>query len=315
MTFPAVITDNWPYKVAAVSLSVVLWLNVTAGQERVDVPISTRIEFEVLDSLWSIRDAPTEVITIFTGRRGDIIALFDRPVIRRVIEAVDDSIVEVTLDVDDVEFDRTLSVIATAISPPRLVLHMEPRAGHAVPVVPISDATAAPGYVIDRMTVEPESVTVFGPASVVERLSEVLTERIEVGELDQRLTRPANLVISGDLVNLEVVPSRVSVAFEVDPVLTRRFQVTVKAVGTAASSVTLDPSVVRVNVTGGATTIRGLTPTDLLATVQVDSAFSSPLRLPVRVVVPAGVNARATPDPTSVTARPIGRQAPVGGRR
>jgi len=315
MNFPQLITRNWPYKVAAVSLSVLLWLNVTADQERVDQPISTRIEFEVRDSLWSIRDAPTEVTTIFTGRRGDIIALFDQPVIRRVIDTVDDSIIDVTLDVDDVEFDRTLSVIATAISPPRLVLHMEPRASHVVRVVPVSDAMPAAGYVIERTTVEPGSVTVFGPASVVQRLSEISTEAIEVGQLDQRLTRPADLVFSDDLANLEVVPSRVSVSFDVDSVMTRRFQVTVTAVGPAASSVTLDPSVVRVDVTGGAVRVRALTPTDLIATVEVDRILEAPLEFPVHVLVPPHVDVRTTPDPAVVTARPSGGPAPADDRR
>ena len=314
MGFHEAITANWPYKVAAVSLSVMLWLNVTADQERVDQPISTRIEFEVSDSLWSIRDAPTEVTTIFSGRRGDIIALFDRPVIRQVIDAVDDSILEVTLGVDDVEFDRTLSVIATAISPPRLVLHMEPRAGHTIPVVAVSDATSADGYVIERTVVEPESVTVFGPASIVGRLSEVSTEEMEVGPLDQRLTRPADLVFSDDLANLEIKPSRVSVSFEVDSVMTRQFQVAVTAVGPAASSVSLDPVVVRVDVTGGGVTLHALTPTDLIATVEVDSIPNSPLELPVRVLVPPDVDVRATPDPALVTARPRGTQSPADDR-
>lgn len=307
MNLRAALVENWPYKVAAIVLAVLLWLNVTADVERQDQGVATRLEFEVTDPAWAISRAPNEATTYFQGQRGAIIALLNQPVIRSVIDAVRDSVVEVTLDPADVDFDRSLDARATAVSPARVLVYLEPRESRTVPVVPVNDASTGQGLALGGILVRPDSVTVSGPRSAVNRITEIGTEALEVGEIAASITRLADLRLPAGVEGLAIDPDRVSVTFEVDSIVARRFQLTVTPEGPGAGSVVLDPPVVRVTVEGPAGTVSALEATDLAATVRVDEVPETPRTLSVQLTLPAGVDARATAEPAQVRATPIGR--------
>jgi hypothetical protein len=103
----------------------------------------------------------------------------------------------------------------------------------------------------------------------------------------------------------------VSLTVEVDSMIVRRFQVRVTPTGDAAARASMDPSVVRVDVSGAARTVAGLDPTDVVASVRVDGPLTAPVEVPVQVRLPAGVNARASAAPPVVTVRPA--SSTVGG--
>jgi YbbR domain-containing protein len=313
MNFQSLLTEKWPYKVAAIVLSILLWLNVTANQPTQDEAIRTRIEYQVLDSAWAIGEAVDEVTTIFQGRAGDIIALLNAPVIRVVIDSPADSVVEVSLNVDDVVYDRSLNAIATAVSPARVFVHLEPRRVVTVPVMSITDARAAPGYAIDQIVVRPESVTVSGPASIVDPVIGIPTERLVVGEVNESVTRLLGLQPPAGSRGLEITPSQVSMTVEVDTMIVRRFQVTVSVQGDAASGVVVDPQVVRVDVSGAARTVATLAPTDLQASVRVDEAPTGSETAVVSVRLPDGVDAQAVSTPARVTVRSGPGPSPASG--
>ena len=309
MSFRSAILDKWPYKLAAVVLSILLWLNVTADQQRQDQPMRTRVEFELSDTTWSIREAPAEVRTVFQGRQGDLIAMVNQPVLRKVIDIVTDSVMEVELRVEDVSFDRSLSVRPTAVVPQRVTLRLEPRVGRRVPVIARAGVRAAEGFVISRTVVQPDSVTLYGPDSVIERLLTVETAPLQLGEIRASTSRQADLVLPQDLVSVHVAPRTVLVSIEVDSLIARRIQVPVHAVGQGAEAVTLDPNRVWVTVTGAASAVESLTAADLVATVQVDVVPAEERTFEVAVQLPAGLSATRAVEPPRVRAR---RRAGVG---
>ncbi|MFV1987144.1 MAG: CdaR family protein [Gemmatimonadota bacterium] len=313
MSLQSLFIEKWPYKVTAIVLFVLLWLNVTADQPTQDEAIATRIEFDVRDSAWAIGEAPTEVMTIFQGRSGDIIALFNAPVIRPVIENVEDSVVEVVLDVDDVEYDRSLNVLATGVSPPRVFVHLEPRRVVTLPVMPITGARPAPGFAIARVIVSPDSARLSGPASAVDPLFGIDTKRLEMGELTEGVTRLVDLQRPPGPSSLTVSPSQVSVTVEIDSLIVRRFQVTVGVVGSAASAVAVDPLVVVVEVSGAARIVATLLPTDLEVSVRLDHAPAGPEQADVSIRLPAGMNATAVAVPSRVTVTPRSTRASQEG--
>ncbi len=306
MSLRSAILDKWPYKLAAIVLSILLWLNVTADQQRQDQPIGTRVEFEVADTTWSLRDAPSEVSTVFQGRQGDLIAMFNQPVLRKVIEEVTDSVMEVELSVDDVSFDRSLSVRPTAVVPQRVTVRLERRVDRRVPVAARAGARAAPGHVIARTVVEPDSVTLYGPESVVTRVLSIETQPLQLGEIRASTYRQAELSLPEDLSSVEAVPSTVMVSIEVDSLVSRHLQVPVRALGDAAAAVILDPTRVSVTVTGPQAAVGSLTEADLVATVQVDVVPAEERTFEVSVRLPAGLNATPTVEPARVRARPRG---------
>jgi hypothetical protein len=302
----AAILENWPYKAAAVTLSVLLWFNVTADQERPDQSVPTRLEFVVSDTLWTLREAPTQVTTTFQGRRGDVFALFGQPVIRKVIEGVTDSVMEIELSPSDVMFDRTLNVRPMAVNPSRVTLRFERREERTVAVIPITSITPAEGFVRGRLLVEPESVTVRGGVSAMRALGPLQTERLVVDAADTTVTRQLDIQIPPELEGIQVDPQRVLLTAEIDALVERVLLVAVRVIGGGARGVVLTPDSVEVRVRGAQQIVSALTPADVEATVRIDGELAAAQTYRVALDLKSDLAATATAVPPRVTAGPPG---------
>jgi YbbR domain-containing protein len=66
------------------------------------------------------------------------------------------------------------------VSPTTVAMVFENSAIRQVPVVPSVEGNPAPGYIVGKITSDPEKVEVTGPESAVERVTEAITEPISV---------------------------------------------------------------------------------------------------------------------------------------
>ncbi len=304
MDLKTAILANWPYKAAAVTLSILLWFNVTADRELSGSPIRTRLDLQVSDTAWSIREAPAEVETVFQGRRRDILPLFDPPVLRKVIDAVTDSVMEIPLEVSEVVYDRSLDARALAVQPSRITVRFEPRVRRMVRVVPETDVRPSEGFVISDQQVEPESVLVRGPSSVVTAISYLSTTPLRLAEVRRTVTRQLPVETPGIAAPLEIAPPQVILTVEVDSLLARPFQVPVRARGPGADGVVLEPRTIQVTVRGARQAVRALTEADINATVTIEGPLTGRRTYGVEIELPVDLRATATPEPPRVTASP-----------
>lgn len=306
MDWKAVVVDNWPYKVAAFALAVLLWFNVSANQDRSDRSVSTRLEFDYHDEDWVAVDAPQEVRTTFRGLLGDFFDLsINKPVIRHTFEEVTDSVVTVDLDASMVQYDRQLNVQPMRVEPSRVAVRFERVAERRVPVTIDLSASAAEGFtILGPPIVQPETVTVRGAASEVEAISHLETEPISARRLEGSTTRQLPLRLPRNLATLSVEPGQVLATLRVDSLVERRLRVRLRPIGPGASGVTLSPDVVAVIVRGPATVVGDLTVREMTASVTVDEIPEEERRLPVDVDLPEGVPVTAEASPSSVTVRP-----------
>lgn len=307
MDWKGAVVDNWPYKVAALILAVLLWFNVSADQVRTEQSVTTRLEFDVRDPEWIAVEAPQEVITMFRGRLGDIFDLpVNRPVIRHRIDEVTDSVMTIQLNPSRVQYDPRLSVQPVAVRPSRVELRFQPVAEKRVPVTIDLSATPADGFTIVGMPiVEPESVLVRGARDEVEAVSHVETEAVTAEGLEESATRQLPIRTPSDLATLSVSPERVLATLRVDSLVERRWRVRLRAVGPGASGVSLSPSTVEVVLRGPRAVVEELSVRELTASVEIGDAVDGERRLPVEVVLPEGVEATAEASPATVTVTPV----------
>lgn len=302
MSVRAAILENWPYKAAAVTLSVLLWFNVTADQERSDQSVMTRLEFVVSDTLWTLREAPTQVTTTFQGRMGDIIGLVGQTLIRKAIDGVTDSVMEIELSPTDVVWDRTLNVRPTAVSPSRVTLRFERREERTVAVLPITSIVPAEGFVRGALLVEPESVTVRGGASALQTIGTLQTEPLEIEGADTTVTRQLDIRVPPELEGIQIDPPRVLLTAEIDSLVERVLVVAVRAIGSGAGGIVLSPDSVEVRVRGARQIVAALTPADVRATVRIDGGVARGQTYRVALDLPPDLAATATAVPPRVTA-------------
>ncbi len=307
MTWQSVFLDHWLYKLGAVFIVFLLWLDLTAG-ERQSQEVVTRLVIDVQDSAWVLLDAPDAVATTFQGRNRDLLALIgDDPEVRIGIPTVTGPVMRVALDPDQVVYDREMGVRATLVVPTSVELQLERLAERRVPVVPDLVTVPAMGFTVLRpLLVEPDSVTVRGGASQVEAIRQVVTRRVSLEDLQNAVMRDVPLEVPAGMRGIEIDPPSVLVTVPVDSLVVRQVRLPIRAAGAAADRVRLQPDSVDVVVRGAAAAVRRQLDAVTWATVQVEEVPTGPRLAPVTVELTTGGFVSASPRPEEVTVRPNG---------
>lgn len=302
------VRDNWPYKLAAAALAVLLWFNVSAEEQRQEQPVPTRLELIVQDTSWVAVNPPDEVTTTFQGRRGDFFAFAlrgNRPVLRKEIRQVTDSAMRVQLSPGEVAFDRQLDVRPVAVRPSEVRLSLEPLTFRRVPVLVELEASAAEGFtLVGPPTVEPESVTVRGARSEVGSVQQVETEPVSLDGLQQTVTRQLPVRLPDGLSTIGLEPDQVLVTLEVDSLRERLLSVPVVLAGPGADGARPEPERVEVTLRGARSALAELPPEAVTAVAFVADRPSEARRVVLEVRLPDGLTVTAVAEPDSVTVTP-----------
>ena len=297
----AAFTENLRLKALAVVITILIFGLVRGGRET-----TARITVDV--ELLRPGDAAKRVLmtevpeTVKVRVRGS----------HRLVQMVsDEEIPPVTLDFreqDDGTFELGAAPFrippgleVVSVTPSSVDLRFEDRVSRQVAVVPVLSGDAAAGsHVKDPTQVEPGEVTVSGPASEVEEITEVATTPVVIGGLGPgQHERRVRLVAPPDHTRY-VGGDQVEVTIIIEPDVTERVlaRVPVEVRGTdlEASSET-----VNVVLRGPPEALTAFDASTLTAYVQLGEEASAPgaHRAPVRI---EGVAAplEATPDPTTV---------------
>lgn len=256
MNWRAILLENLGFKLAALAVVAMLWVSVTAD-ERQAQPVPTALSVDVRDTTWILVESPGDVSTTFQGRNRELLGLLmERPVVTLQVDSVTGEQMRVALPVDRVEYNRDLGVVPSFISPPAVDLRFERRRSIRLPVVADVEAVPAPGFtVVQPLTVEPESVTVRGPASWIEGLTRVSTRSIRLDDLSTTVMRDVPLELPAEVPGVEADPSAVLVTVSLDSLVVREFRVPVRVTGAAGEFAMVRPDSVTVTLRGAAVAV------------------------------------------------------------
>jgi YbbR domain-containing protein len=175
----------WPLrhlelKLLALGLGILLWM-VVAGEATVERVLRVPLELQQFPTGLELQsEAPSTVDVRVRGGSGtlsrlspaDIVAVVDLHAARpgqRLFHVTPDQ-VRVPFGVEIVQ-----------ITPSTVALLFELSASKLVRVVPQIDGKPAPGFVVGRVTSDPEMVEVAGPETAVRRAAAALTETLSLG--------------------------------------------------------------------------------------------------------------------------------------
>ena len=289
MTWRQRLLDKWPYKVAAVALAMLLWVNVT-DDDLIEQALRTRVTYDVRDDGYVLVEAPDEIRTSFSGRRADLVSLnFNPPTIRVAVDEVTDTVMDVDVSLSAVVYETGTGMRAVAVSPSTLTLRFEPVTRKRLPIYPVAQLEPADGYVIlGSPVLEPDSVYAIGPASQVESLMSLSTAAVEAPPLRARLQREVAVAVSPDLEGVSVDPTSVLMSVEIDSVVRRQMLVPLRVEGSAASDVVLSTDSVVVRLDGPSGDVDAIRPADISASILINMAPSQPVAIPVQLTLPEG---------------------------
>lgn len=169
------VASQFPLKLAALFFACVLWLAVSAEEpteEWVDVHLAIEADSNVM-----VLDSLPHVQALVVGRGRDLLKLYTAvPVLRRVLHADADQRAIIEMRPGDVELPSNVDARVRDVRPGSIALRLRVVDTRVVPVHPAFGVSVDSGYhLTGTPRLEPESVVVRGPASVVRALAGVPT--------------------------------------------------------------------------------------------------------------------------------------------
>jgi hypothetical protein len=202
-------TERLPAKLAALFLSLVLWLMVGA-EEPTDEWVDVRLAL-VMDSTVALRDSAPRVQALVVGRARELLKLYtELPVLRRVIPANTADDVTLELHPEDVILPGNVSAKVANINPRTLQLRFVVRETRRVPVRSEVHVSADSGlHLTGDPRLQPESVTVRGARDAVRAIESVPTQPTHIYVRDTVTVHSVPLDTMG--LRVRITPAQVQV--------------------------------------------------------------------------------------------------------
>lgn len=205
------ITNIW-LKLASLVLATTLWFFVMMSG-RSEIALDVPIVFTNIPPALELMDSPKTVSISVEGQER-LMKNFRKNDIR---VAVDLSSVKTgksfyTLSKNDINLPKTLSV--TSIDPETIILKIDEQMKTTVKVKPTVVGLPEKGYAITEVKVVPETISLEGPKSVIEKIHSVKTEPINIIGINTDLTYRANLNLSEGNVRKSINKVEVSISVE-----------------------------------------------------------------------------------------------------
>lgn len=294
---------NWPIKLTALVLAVVLWAVVTAEETTTQL-VDVTLDVQAPEGRAVIGELPA-IQARYRGTQRELLKLLPSPpVIRKEVPATTGTRRAIQLSPEDLEGVGDADVVALEILPGSITVVLDDILRKPVPVVSRVVFRPDSGYeVFGNIRISPSTVTVQGPEALVTPLRTASTREM----LRTGLTGPVDYSVPIDTSGYGLVtvsPQSVRVMADIGAVSTQVLMgVAVRVEGTGGpwQSAT---SAVSVTVRGPAARVRRFT-RDSVRVVARPSGASDEELVPLEVLPPAGVTGTATPD-SVVIRRPPG---------
>lgn len=270
-------------KLVSIALGALIWLLVS-GEQIVERALRIPLEFTNLPAeLELVGDAPDLVDVRVRGSSGalsrvaagELVAVLD-------VQSARPGQRLFHLGAGDVRAPFGIQVVQ--IAPSNVSVTFEKSATKVVPVVPDLEGDPSDGYMVSKVTADPPTVEVAGPASAVARLTEAITEPISVEGASAAMMETVNIGVAEPSVRLLSPGSaQVTVNIVAQPV---EWAVAAVPVRTPhGGSVQIAPADVTVYVRGPREA-RAYGAGDFEASVDIEGLQPGLFQLPVRVVLP-----------------------------
>ena len=201
-------------KVMSVVLAALMWAAV-AGEQTVERALRIPLEFtnlpaqlEVVGDSLSVVDVRVRGSSGALNRiaAGELVAVLDLRAAkagRRLFH------------LGGTDVHRPFGVEVVQVNPSTVVMTFEVSGTKVVPVVPTVEGNPADGFVVGHVTTQPSTVEVLGPVSVLERLTEAITEPVTVAGASAPLSETVNIGVADPAARLRT-PQTAKVAVAIN---------------------------------------------------------------------------------------------------
>lgn len=301
MSLRAALTADWPLKLTSVGLSVLLWLFASSEESASGL---LQVELRVQPPPGRAVVRPLEPLrATAVGSRRELLRLSrDNLFFTRILpDTLTADSVRLEIDPSDVVLPGNANVRIQDLEPRQVTVELNPVTQRIVPVRPVVRIQSDSGFeLVGGIAVVPGEVRLAGPRDQVAAIDSVRTVVLEIASADGP-TEERVMVDTSDFGPVRVYPSRVTLNLNVQAISERTlWPVPVQVPSAMAASFKLDRDTVTVRVRGLRSRLAALTPDSVAVTVEPAARSGAlPPRAALRVLLPAGLTGKATPDSVS----------------
>jgi YbbR domain-containing protein len=186
--------SNFGLKVLAVTIAVGLWV---AGHRDVERAVEVPVEFRNIPSDLMVMDNRVDYVILRLSGPRTLVSTFDADDLKLGLDLHGARPGSVSYPLGSSSFNIPRGVTVARITPPVVHLRLEPVVKRMLPVTVRFVNKPPPGQKITETLVEPERVSVVGPADEVGRLVSVETVAIDLEESRSVVKRRVRLATDG----------------------------------------------------------------------------------------------------------------------
>lgn len=289
-------------KLVSVILAVLLWMMVSSQRVSVERGLRIPLELQNLPDNLEMVEPPQESVDVRVRGTADALGRISPG---DLVAAVDLSTAQPGRRLFHLSPERVkapFAVAVTQVTPSSVAIRFESSATRIVPILPSVEGEPAPGFIVGKIAVDPPTVEIMGPESILRRVTEAITEPLWVGQAkaDLRSTAVVGLADEGvrlkgaktAIVSVAIVPAPEERQLSGVPVRMRNLATGLKA--------TITPATVKVRVRGTTEAIAKIRDTSIVAYVDLEGIGRGDYGLPVRLEPSANVGVDQL-DPTIVS--------------
>jgi YbbR domain-containing protein len=299
---------NWPLKLAALFLSLTLYVAV-AAQEQETQDFAMRLDVRIPPGRTMLSDPPSVRVTL-RGKGGELLKLrlFRQVITLRVPDTLSSATWSTTILASDIELPKGADLQVADIAPHDVAIQLDPVASKEVRIVARVQVLPESGQALDGgLQITPSMARIVGPDRQVAAIDSVTTIPTELDGVHGSFTR----FVALDTVPLGVVrlaPKDVRVTGTTATVFERVFNlVPIESGAGPLTGYELQPARAAVTVRGPEALVQALTKDSLKVIVHLTSPVTDSATVQLIVVAPRGVTARASPDSVLIVRRRSGR--------
>jgi hypothetical protein len=187
-----------------------LWI---AGHRDTERAIEVPVEFRNIPSDLMVLDNRVDYVVLRLSGPRTLVSTLDADDLKLLVDLYGSKAGPLSFPLGPSAFNIPRGVTVARITPPIIHLRLDPVIKRELPVSIRLSGKPLAGYKIEEMAVQPESVSVRGPADEIRRMSLVETLPIDVERSRSSIKRTVRLSTDGK--PLSFVPEQVSVAITI----------------------------------------------------------------------------------------------------
>jgi hypothetical protein len=291
------ITRNWPIKLAALFLAVMLYVAVAAQQ-----PITQRFALRVVVLVprgRALLEPPPGVSVLITGKGSELLKLrtFPRIIHVSVPDTLSTSSWRVSLGPSDVEVPKGVDVRVSEMTPGDLLLVLDSVSRKDVRIVPLITVVPDSGQVLRAgLSITPSVARLVGSDRALAAIESVTTIPTRISSVTGAFSQ-AVPIDTAPLGTVRIAPKQVQVTGEIGAIHERSFAgIPVESGAGGFSGFEVVPDRVSVAVRGPDDVVQALTRERLKVIAHIVGPAADRAWARLTVIAPTGITARAIPD-------------------